>query len=527
MRQGDHNEASDDQAEILTYLQTPSTFGHAVGDVHVRETHGAYVVLAGDYAYKLKRAVAFSYMDFSTLEKRRAALLSELAINSRFAPDLYLEVLAVVRRADGGFALGGAGVPVEWVLRMRRFDESLLFSALAKAGRLDDATLKALADTIVASHTASPVHRGNGAFSRSGQISRRLLSGLRQCGLGSVAHVLDDLDGRLESAAARSEVIIEQRGKEGFVRRCHGDLHLRNIVMWEGRPTLFDALEFDEGLATVDTLYDLAFLLMDLDHVGHRRGANLVLNRYLWRHDQRCDLKGLAALPLFLAQRCLVRALVTAQHARQAHHSGGAFGVEAELGEARSYLLRAHQLLVPMPARLIAVGGFSGTGKSTLAAALAPDLAVAPGALHLRSDLERKAMFDAEETTRLPAESYGLQASADVYARLFDKARVALMAGQTTVIDAVFANAEERAEVETLAHRCGVAFTGLWLDAPMAVARQRVALRHGDASDADVGVVDRQFSTGTGSTEWNTIAAGGAPEQTLDAARDIMAGATS
>ncbi|MEZ5857349.1 MAG: AAA family ATPase, partial [Hyphomicrobiaceae bacterium] len=330
---------------------------------------------------------------------------------------------------------------------------------------------------------------------------------------------LGDMQARLDAAAARSAGVIERRGAAGFVRECHGDLHLNNIVLWHGRPTLFDALEFDPALATIDTLYDLAFLLMDLDHAGCREAANIVFNRYLWRNDQDMDLEGLVALPLFLVQRCLIRALVTAQQAQQSKLASPISGSASEDDQAQRYLRQAFDALESSPARLIGVGGLSGTGKSTLAAALAPHFGCSPGALHLRSDLERKALFGVEETQRLPAASYTTAVGAEVYERLVRKSRLALAAGHTVIVDAVFADPTERARLATIAAEAGVTFTGVWLDAPRETLIGRVEARRGDASDADGQVVARQLDSGVGRLDWTRVDASGSPDETLALAK--------
>ncbi len=257
-----------------------------------------------------------------------------------------------------------------------------------------------------------------------------------------------------------------------------------------GSPVLFDAIEFDEELATIDTLYDLAFLLMDLDHRGQRRGANTVLNRYLWRTQNALDLDGLAVLPMFLALRAGIRAMVAAQRAAQEKDDKR----DAGLAMSRGYLEAGLAHLELGPPRLVAIGGLSGTGKSTLAAALAPNIGRAPGAVHLRSDLERKALFKVAETERLSQSAYTSEVTNEVYRRLNAKAVQVLNAGYSVVTDAVYAKSSERAEVKSTARSCGVPFTGLWLEAPPATLHTRVETRTGDASDATTQVVSQQLS---------------------------------
>jgi aminoglycoside phosphotransferase family enzyme/predicted kinase len=508
----------DDQSETIAFLSSPAAYGSGAGPVAHHETHGAHVFLAGDRAWKIKRAVRFSYMDLSTLERRRATLLRELEINRPLAPEIYLRVVPVIRRADGGLALGGDGAPVEWALEMRRFADEDLLDARAGAGPLPSDLVKRLADAVVESHRAAPIVAGASGATRVQQVLASL-EGPLACAAphlpgDAVAAFVTACRRRLDGLAG----LLDARAKARLVRRCHGDLHLGNLVLWQGRPTLFDALEFDEELATTDVLYDLAFLLMDLEHRGQRPAACLVLNRYLWRTDRAIDLDGLAALPVFLALRSGVRALVKAQHAGQMAAAQGA----PEVAEARNYLAAASAYLDPPPPRLIAVGGLSGSGKSTLAAALAPGIGAAPGALHLRSDLERKAMLGVRETDRLPPSAYTPEVAAAVYARLADKARLGLAAGHSVVVDAVFEHAADRDRIAASAASRGVPFTGLWLTAPRETLMARVAARTGDASDADPAVVEAQLRRDPGALGWQAVDASGDAQATAERVQDML-----
>ncbi|MDB5371988.1 MAG: hypothetical protein JWP04_630, partial [Belnapia sp.] len=284
------------------------------------------------------------------------------------------------------------------------------------------------------------------------------------------------------------------------VRRCHGDLHLANFCLWQGRITPFDALEFDEALATVDTGYDLAFLLMDLEHRLGRPAANRVLNRYVARSG---DAGLVGALPLWLSLRAIIRA-----HATAIGSIGGDDGSRGNDG--LSYLARAEAVLRPAPARLVAIGGLQGTGKSRLARALAPDLGAAPGALVLRSDEIRKRQAGLAPEQRLLPEAYSTAASAAVFAELTATAVATLAAGHAAVADAVFLRPEERAAIAA----AGIPFTGFWLTAPLEVLRGRIAARsadpRGDASDADAAVLAAAAARDAGPIDW----------QVLDAAAD-------
>lgn len=475
--------------------------------------------LAGDDAYKIKRAVRFPYMDFSTLERRRVVIEREFEINRRNAPEIYVRVVPITRDQNAALHIGGTGTVVEWALQMRRFEQSALMSSLADRGGLTREICQSLTSVVFESHQAAPQVTMVEGRSRMNHIleevsdalttSQALLKPLNAAAFGELAR----------AALSRAGACLDRRAQAGHVRRCHGDLHLNNIVLWNGKPTLFDAIEFDEKIATVDTLYDLAFLLMDLDRHGLRPEANIVFNRYLWRSETMLDLEGLVALPLFMGLRSGIRTMVGAQQVAldsdEASETTGA--------SARAYLAHALRYLQPPPAQLIAIGGFSGTGKSTLAAALAPQVDPAPGALHIRSDIERKVMLGTAETTRLTADSYSRDVSTKVYGRVLEKTRLALAAGHSVVVDAVFASSTMQSTVERIAADLGKSFTGLWLTAPRQTLLDRVAARTGDASDATPAVVERQLAQGPGAINWIAIDAGGSREDTERLARAILA----
>ena len=497
--------------DVIAFLSDPATHGGV--EVEVRRTHGAVVVLAGPHAYKVKRPVRYAYLDFTQPATRRAMLARELELNRPAAPQIYDRLVPITRTAGGGLALDGNGAAVEWALRMHRFPAEAEMIRVVEAGGLGAALAAALGCTVAGLHAAAPRRPGAGAARMA-----TVLSGL-EVSFAGVAGGLDPVAGGAVLAAARARLarvagVLDARAAAGFVRRCHGDLHLGNLVVLDGRPVPFDALEFDETLGTMDVLYDLAFLLMDLDRRGHRAAANIVLNRWLHNSGEPAHLTGLAALPLFLGLRAAIRAMVAAQRAQGA----GAAEARAARAEAADYLAAAQGYLAPAPARLVAVGGLSGSGKSTLAAGLAPDIGPAPGAMLLRSDLIRKALAGVAETDRLPPGSYTEAASDRVYAEMRARAAQVLGAGHGVVLDAVHLTAGERRAAEALAGRAGVRFDGLWLDAPPPALRARVSARAGDASDADAAVVDRQLATAGAVTDWRHVPGDGLPSEVLETA---------
>jgi aminoglycoside phosphotransferase family enzyme/predicted kinase len=506
--------ADDAQAEVFKFLADPAT--HAGAAVKRIDTHAASVFLAGARALKIKRAVKFPFLDYATLDKRKAACEAEIEANQPFAPQLYRGVVAIMRDGAGRLALGGDGTPVEWAVEMARFDETATLDHLAARGEIDLALADALARVVIAGHAKAPVADAEDWPARLARYITQNHDEMRGHPdlFGTAA--LDWLSEACLDTVRHLDPLLRARGKAGLVRRGHGDLHLGNIVLIDGKPVIFDAIEFDPLLATVDALYDLAFLLMDLVERKLGGAANVVLNRYLAETGRDEDLDGLAALPLFLSLRAAIRAKVTA-----AKLAGG--GDRDKIAAAvRDYFHLALSSIAPPAPVIVAVGGHSGTGKSVLARALAPFVAPAPGAVVLRSDVARKRMFGVGETERLPAVAYEPAATERVYATLAAQAR-RVVAGHSAIVDAVFSKPGERDDIAAAAKAAGVPFFGLFLTADLATRIARVEGRRHDASDADAEVVRRQDSYQLGDIDWTMIDAGGTPEQTLARARAALA----
>jgi uncharacterized protein len=493
------------QRAVTRFLSRPESYPHEAADVSQIETHAAIVFLAGEFAYKLKRAIKLPYLDFSTIEKRHAALQRELEINARAAPGLYLSVLPVTRA--GGhqeFEIGGPGEAADWLLVMRRFGQEALLDSMASKGKLDRGQLTGLAETIEHFHRQAPrlTEAGfAGALEEAVANAGAALCGGEAGRIGlRAAPYIEQLRQQLEA----HRVLIDKREHDGFVRRCHGDLHLKNIVLWQGRPTLFDAIEFDDRLAAIDVLYDLAFLLMDLWHRGLRQEANLIFNHYFQCAAVR-ELAGLALLPLFLSLRAAIRAM-TGVHG---------LGVQQAADEPvlantiQGYAALAARLLVPGRPSLIAIGGISGTGKTSAAREAAALIGALPGALILRTDVERKVMQGVALDGPLPRDSYTPAARDEVYRRVFKKAEIVLNSGHTVIADAVFPSQAERTLLCELAHRTNANFWGFWLEAGPSILRQRIAARSADASDADAAIAEAQLKTVVPPEGWIKIDASG------------------
>jgi aminoglycoside phosphotransferase family enzyme/predicted kinase len=506
----------EDQTDVISLLSRADTFGPAVECVQRIDTHASAVFLAGDRAYKLKRAVRYPYLDYSTLDKRETFCRAELEINRRAAPSIYLGVLPVTEGDDGNLRLNGEGRPVDWVIEMACFAQDSMFDVLAERSQLDRFAMEHLADRIAQFHDKAEV-KADGGARRLGNVIESNCACFDELASGILDPALVNRINR-ESADRLQELtpVLDKRAAEGKVRHCHGDLHLRNIVAHKGEPVLFDAIEFDPAMADIDVLYDLAFLMMDLEFRGLRPLASIVLNRYL---DVTGDAAGMVALPLFLSVRAAIRSHISAAAAANQTSEDA---VQAQSDAARRYLDLALAYLQRQSPRAFAVGGYSGSGKSRLARNLAPLVSPPLGVRVVRTDATRKRLSGVAMLTRLGTGGYTAEMTVRTYEAVFEEVATVLACGHSVIADAVFLNSDERDRIAEIARKADVPFHAVWLETTPEALEDRVSRRKMNISDATAVVVRMQLSWDPGDVAWPHLDTSGHKDDTLSEALRIL-----
>ncbi|MFZ4623415.1 MAG: AAA family ATPase [Rhodoferax sp.] len=474
---------------IQALLQAPRYPG-AVQQVELLQTHISWVLLAGDYAYKIKKPVKLHFLDFSTLARRRACCEDELRLNRRFAPDIYLEVLAIAGSPQQP-QLGGAGAPIEYAVKMRRFAQDARLDHVCQRGKLGSAHLSDLADTLAAFHAAAAVAPDSSRFGTPDEIAAEARDNFTDllallpaaCWQARLAA----LQSWTEAGLTRLAPLMAQRKQAGCVRECHGDLHLANLVLIDQRVRLFDCIEFNDDLRWLDVANEIAFTYVDLLAHGCHGLANWFVNEVLSRSG---DYQATGVLRFYAVYRAMVRAKVAAIREEQSR---------VEASEVPAYLSLAEGLVAVPPARLVITHGLSGCGKTRASDQWLQDDHQAP-CLRLRSDIERKRLFGLALTGRsqsMPdAGIYAPEARAQTYARLRDLAGLLLQAGWSVMVDASFLKRRDRDDFRALANQAGVPFAILAPLATPAQLRERILARNAlgrDASEATLEVLARQM----------------------------------
>jgi aminoglycoside phosphotransferase family enzyme/predicted kinase len=486
--------ASPDAGILVERLLGPEAYPHAVSaPVRMVETHISRVYLTGAFAYKVKKPVRLTFLDYSTLERRREFCEEELRLNRRYAPELYLGVSAVAGPVTAP-RVDGEGDAVEYAVRMRQFDRRQELDVLIGAGTVGAMELSALGKHIASFHAAASGLDAASPYGRPEAVQRVTLANFAELRrlpeAAARGEVLEDLERWVACEFERTRDLMQSRRDSGRVRECHGDLHCGNVVRWAGELTPFDGIEFDPALRYVDVASDLAFLTMDLAVRGRDDLRHAALQTWA---ESLGDFEALRLLPYFETYRALVRAKVGALRALQ--HSAGGAERARDCEEALRYLGWAVARARRPPPALLLTCGYSGSGKTWLARALATGMR----ALHLRSDVERKRLAGlgplADSRSPLDGGIYTPEYTRRTYERLHDCAADVLAGGESVIVDAAFLRSDERARMLELADRLGIRAAILHCVAPMDVLRERVSGRSragADASEAGVATLERQ-----------------------------------
>ncbi len=491
--------ASSPSPAWITGLLRADAYDHPTDEITLVETHISWVILTGRFAYKLKKPVEFDFVDYSTAERREHFCHEELRLGRRFAPDIYLDVVAVTGPAESP-KIGGIGKVIEHAVKMRQFSEDTLFSKLIKTGQLKPSHIDRLAIEIAAFHDKADVAPPDSPFGTPDAIlaaARHNFETLLNCHLPpGHGDEIRRLSHWTEERFLQLADCFETRLRDGFVRECHGDLHLRNIILGAGGDALlFDGIEFNESFRWIDLINEVAFCAMDLADRGRPDLARRLLNAYL---EHTGDYSGLKVAHFYIVYRAMVRAKVAALRLKQERESGAE--IEPELAkEITAYFDLADRVIEPVhPPALAITYGLSGSGKTTGT----QDLVDALGFIRIRSDVERKRLFglapDEKSGSQLGADLYTEEASEQTYRRVEELAEIVLGSGFSAIVDAAFLRREQRRGFSELAARLGVAFRILHFDVPEEELRRRVEERErrgSDASEANLEVLEHQLET--------------------------------
>lgn len=468
----------EDLPDLIAALLSPQSYAHSVTQVSLVQTHISWVLLADDFAYKIKKPLKLAFLDFSTLALRHARCCDELRLNQRFAPDIYLDVIPITSGA-AGWQFGGAGEPLEWAVKMRRFDEAGRLDRICDRGELLPAHLSGLAQTLVVFHQSADVAPAGSPYGCAELITSQAQDNftdlLRLSPRAEVQTRLLALQHWTQTQANQLASLMQTRQRSGWVRECHGDLHLANLVLLDKQVRMFDCLEFSPELRWIDVASDIAFTYADLLAHGRHGLANWFVNE-VWSHSG--DYDAAALLRFYAVYRCLVRAKVAAIRVDQTH---------GDDGDVLAAISLAERLIAPQRLQLTITHGLAGSGKTWASNGLLQSDTLAP-TIRLRSDVQRKRLFGlaplADSGSGLASGIYGPKAHSQTYGHLQQQARQLLCAGWSVLVDAAFLQRGDRDAFAALAAELGADFAILAPKATPEQLRQRIIARSAQGSDA-------------------------------------------
>ncbi len=483
-------------ASLIEQMLQSGFYPHAVTKpIQLIQTHISYVLLTGDFAYKLKKPMNFGFLDFSTLEKRKHFCEEELRLNQRGAAQLYLEVLPVTLLGEQ-YHVGGTGEAVEYVLKMRQFPQEALFSTMFEQGKLHQAHLEELGRVVAQYHAQTQTNDYIGSFGEVAQVRAAIDENYEQTmkyiGGPQTQAQFEETKAYTDRFFAEHPELFASRIQNNYIRECHGDLHLRNICLWQDKILVFDCIEFNEPFRFVDVMYDVAFTVMDLEARHSKDLGNVFLNTYV---EQTGDWEGLQVLPLYLSRQAYVRAKV------------GSFVLDdpgiptAEKEEAvktaADYYQQAWEYTKPRQGQLILMSGLSGSGKSTTARYLAGKL----GAIHVRSDAVRKHLAGIPLWERGGDDLYTAEMTEKTYTRLLDLGIMLASVGFPVILDAKYDRQQLRSEAIAQATEHQIPLEIIHCTAPPEVLRSRLQNRTGDIADATADLLTSQLEQAEAFTE--------------------------
>ncbi len=478
---------------LIQQMLEPGFYPHSVTKpVQLIQTHISFVLLTGDYTYKIKKPVDFGFLDYSTLEKRQHFCTQELEMNRRTAPEIYLEVLPIVQ-SDDTFHLGSnaaditAQIVVEYTLKMRQFPQDSLLLSLLERGLLTEQIMANLGREVAKFHSTAISNSYIRTFGEVGQIRTTINNNYRisekYIGGPQTQTQYQETKDYSDGFFAENQELLNLRIVNDKIRECHGDLHLRNIALWQDKILIFDCIEFNEPFRFVDVMYDIAFTVMDLESRGRRDLGNVFLNTYI---EQTGDWEGLQVLPLYLSRQAYVRAKVTSL---MLDDSSVSTAEKTRISQTAShYYTLAWEYTKPRQGKLTLMSGLSGAGKSTVGRYLARHT----GAIHLRSDAVRKHLGRIPLHERGGQDLYSDEMTAKTYGRLLELGVMLADRGWNVILDAKFDRDSWRTDAIALAQSHNLPLEILYCTASIEVLRERLQRRKGDITDATVELLNAQ-----------------------------------